>query len=205
MDLPNTTLLPEMRATPTLLVRRYGDPVLRKKAVEVGQITAEVREFADRMIAAMFADDGIGLAAPQVGRSIRLIALATNSSTAALPDDASAGERLLWGRMPLALVNPRVASCSEHRATVEEGCLSLPGIYGSVQRPVSIVLQTTLLSGETLTVECGGLLGRCLQHEIDHLDGILFTDRLAPDDAQAVEPQMAALKKETKRNLKRRH
>ena len=188
----------------TLEVCCYDEPVLRRTSQAVEEVTPELRRFAASMVDAMAEEDGVGLAAPQVGRNIRLITLATNQPDAEIPPAASPGERMLWARMPLALVNPRIVSVSEQTAEVEEGCLSLPGIYGPVTRPASIVLHARLLNGETIHVECGGLLARCLQHEVDHLDGVLFIDHLTADAFAAVAPSLRVLKKETERKLKRR-
>ncbi|MCF7853251.1 MAG: peptide deformylase [Candidatus Pacebacteria bacterium] len=188
----------------TLEVCYYDEPVLRRRSKPVELVTPELRRFAAAMAGAMTEEDGIGLAAPQVGRNIRLITLATNQPDADIPPTASPGERMLWARMPLALVNPEIVSLGKQTAELEEGCLSLPGIYGPVVRPVSIVLRAQLLNGETMCAECSGMLARCLQHEIDHLDGVLFIDHLEPEPFAAVEPSLRVLKKETANKSKRR-
>jgi len=188
-----------------LKLRFCGDPILRRKSAPVAEIGPEVRALAEKMFSSMFEEDGIGLAAPQVGFNIRLITLATNQPTAELPPEATPGERLLWHQMPVALINPEIVSRSADAATAEEGCLSVPGIYGKVERPRRIFLRTRLLNGESLQIECGGLLARCLQHEVDHLDGILFVDRLAAADKAEVADELRRLEKTTKRALKRGH
>lgn len=186
-----------------LRVCYYGDPVLRKKSEPITKVTDEIRDFAIRMIESMYRNNGIGLAAPQVGRNIRLVTLATSAPGEPLPADASPGEIMLAARMPLALVNPEIVSVAESVDTAEEECLSIPGIAGNVERPVSAVLKTQLLSGETITVECGNLLGRCIQHELDHLDGILFVDRMSEVDYKVVSKDLRQLKKRTRRELKK--
>ena len=142
-------------------VRRYGDPVLRRKAKPVGEITPEIQSAIDDMVETMFDQVGIGLAAPQVGIALRLVVV----------DDGKRGTR--------ALVNPSIV---ERRGTMvgEEGCLSLPGIFGEVERSEWIRVQATDRDGAPTTLEARGMLARVIQHEIDHLDGILFIDRLPP-------------------------
>jgi peptide deformylase len=105
--------------------------------------------------------------------------------------------------MPLALVNPEVVSHSKEECTAEEGCLSVPAIYGEVTRPVNIVLRARLLSGEPVQVECGGMLSRCIQHEIDHLDGVLFIDKLPRAERKRVAAEVSELEKSTQANLSR--
>jgi len=176
-------------------VRTYGDPVLRRKASPVGEITQEVRDLAERMIVTMYENEirGVGLAAPQVGVSIRLITLATHDEGDTIPPNASPGERMLGPRMPIALVNPEIIKSSSVTEEAVEGCLSIPEVQGGVCRPASVVVKALTLSGGEIEVECGGLLGRCLQHEIDHLDGILFVDRWRDEDAAACAEQLRSM------------
>jgi len=174
-----------------------GHPTLRRRAEPVRAVTPEVRELAARMVVTMFENDvvGVGLAAPQVGVSSRLITLATHDPAKPVPPGASPGELLLGPRMPLTLVNPEILWFSAETETREEGCLSVPEAAGLVERPVRIILRASTLDGETLQLECGGLLGRCIQHEIDHLDGILFIDRLHDEDRVALAPLIEALER----------
>jgi peptide deformylase len=180
-----------------------GEPLLRRRAEPVAAVTPEVRGLAERMIATMLENEvvGVGLAAPQVGRSIRLIVVATQDPEKPLAATASPGELLLGPRMPLVLVNPEIVWFSAETEARSEGCLSVPEVSGPVERPARVVLKATTLDGEGLQVECGGLLARCLQHEVDHLDGILFIDRLRDEDRAALAPQLAALERQAKRRL----
>lgn len=180
-----------------------GHPTLRRRAEPVSVVTPEVRELAERMTVTMLENEvvGVGLAAPQVGRSLRLIVLATHEPDQPVPATASAGELLLGPRMPLAVINPEVVWFSPETAVRDEGCLSVPEVSGPVERPARVVLRATTLDGELLQVECGGLLARCIQHEIDHLDGILFVDRLRDEDRAAVAPQIHALERQVARRL----
>jgi len=147
---------------PILLV---PDPRLRARARPVGPGDAEaVRDLAPRMLAAMYRAPGIGLAAPQVGSLLRLVVI-----------DLQLEER----PDPMVLVNPEVVAASEALATREEGCLSLPGQYADVTRPARVKVRYRDLDGARREVEAEGLLSACLQHEIDHLDGVLFVDHLS--------------------------
>ena len=190
--------------TRVMPIRVYGEEVLRGRAQPVGPVTPEVRELAERMVATMIHDQGIGLAAPQVGRPLRLITLATCDPGSALPPDASPGERLLCPKMPLALVNPRILTASESCSGFEEGCLSIPEVHGIVVRPDRVLLQAATLSGDVLQVECGGLLARCLQHEIDHLNGILFVDYLSEQAHSEVGAKLGSLAKQAARSARKR-
>jgi peptide deformylase len=144
-----------------LKVRRYGDPVLRRRAAPVEAITDEVRRIVADLTETMYDEVGIGLAAPQVGIPLRLIVMG---------DD---------GREARALINPVI---TEHggQATGEEGCLSLPGIFAPVTRAEWVHVEAQDAQGKPLALDARGLRARVLQHEIDHLDGVLFIDRLDP-------------------------
>ncbi len=159
------------------VVHTMGDPVLRTPAQPVVEVTPEIREFAEMMTGAMRAFDGIGLAAPQAGRSLRLVVLDVPADS--MGEVPTQGELALLPQMPLVLVNPEILSASETCSVRDEGCLSLPDVYAPVVRPSSVVLRAGTLDGGVIECECGGLLGRCIQHELDHLDGHLFIDRVS--------------------------
>jgi peptide deformylase len=144
-----------------LEVRRYGDPILRQKARPVEEVTPEIRALIADMIDTMHHEIGVGLAAPQVGATLRLLVM----------DDGKGVAR--------ALVNPEI---TERRGSVvaEEGCLSIPGIFADVERSEWIHVKAADEEGKPLSVELRGFLARVVQHEMDHLDGILFVDRLPP-------------------------
>jgi peptide deformylase len=146
---------------PVLQVRRYGDPILRQKAEPVSEVTPEVQRIIADMVETMYHQVGIGLAAPQVGIPIRLI----------LVDDGSRG--------PRALINPAIL---ERRGSIrgEEGCLSIPGIFGEVERSEWIRVEAKDAEGQLIAFEARGLQARVIQHEMDHLDGVLFIDLLPP-------------------------
>jgi peptide deformylase len=143
-------------------MRRYGDPVLRRRSEPVGEITPELQALAADMIDTMYDEAGIGLAAPQVGVSLRLMVVGD--------------ER---GRDPRALVNPAIVERGGE-ITAEEGCLSLPGIFADVTRSEWVRIEAKDLDGQPVSIRARGLHARVFQHEIDHLDGVLFIDHLDP-------------------------
>ena len=140
-------------------IRVLGDPILRQATTPVEAVTDELRQLVKDMFATMYHARGIGLAAPQVGRSERITVIDVDEQ-------------------PLVLVNPQVVSASG-RAKGEEGCLSIPDIYGDVERPRSVTVRAQDLEGKVFEIEATDLLSRCMQHEIDHLDGQLFIDYLS--------------------------
>ncbi len=156
-----------MPAAPeTLPILLVPDPRLRARAKPIGSAEMEeVRALAPRMLETMYKAPGIGLAAPQVGIGLRLVVI-----------DLQKDEK----PAPLILINPEVVAASEERATREEGCLSLPGMYADVTRPARVRVRYQDLEGKRCEVEGDGLLAACLQHELDHLDGVLFVDHLSP-------------------------
>ena len=150
---------------PLLEIREYPDPVLRKKALPVETIDDGFQRLIDDMIDTMYAAPGIGLAAPQVGVLRRLVIV-----------DVSAGET----SSPLyVLINPEIVS-REGEQVGEEGCLSLPELNSDVVRAACVTVRALERTGTPVTIEAEGLLARCLQHEIDHLDGVLFIDKISP-------------------------
>jgi peptide deformylase len=144
-----------------LTVRRYGDPILRRKADPIVAITPEIRKLVADMTETMYHELGIGLAAPQVGMPLRVIIVEDQTNGGARP-----------------LINPTLAA-SGGRAVAEEGCLSIPGIFAPVERAEWVRVEALDAEGAPVAFEARGLLARVVQHEIDHLDGILFIDRLA--------------------------
>ena len=173
-------------------LRTAGDPVLSQIAAPVPEITPEIRELANEMLQHMIVFDGIGLAAPQYGRSLRLIVIDVPCSDEE-KEQLTEFEAGMYASMPMVLVNPEIIGRSDTLSEREEGCLSVPGIYAPVIRPEEISFTAKMLDGNVVSGTCGGLLGRCLQHEIDHLDGFLFTDKLSPDAADRISGQLRSL------------
>ncbi|MEP6493163.1 MAG: peptide deformylase [bacterium] len=140
-------------------IRVLGDPILREETTPVSEITDEIRTLAKHMFETMYLAKGIGLAAPQVGRSERLAVVDVDEN-------------------PLVIINPEVVFTGG-KAKAEEGCLSIPDVYGDVERPAKVRVRATALDGKEFEIEADELLARCLQHEIDHLHGKLFIDYLS--------------------------
>lgn len=146
-----------------LEIRYFPDPILRRVAEPVERIDEELRRLAEEMIETMYAAKGVGLAAPQVGISKRMIVVDTTPE----------------GRSPQVFLNPVAHRLGRQKETTEEGCLSIPDIRAKVTRPSKILLEAFNLQGAAIRLEAEGLLACALQHEIDHLDGILFIDRIS--------------------------
>lgn len=166
-----------------LEILKYPDPRLRKKCLPVKEVNDEIRQFAKDMLETMYSFRGIGLAAAQVNRQIRLIVVDTRRPEG---DDAEAryelgGETELEKAIeqPLVLINPVIIK-KTGKTTYNEGCLSVPSYFEIVERALSIELKALNLKGESIQLTTDGLLSICIQHEIDHLDGKLFIDRLSP-------------------------
>lgn len=143
----------------------YGDPVLRRKAPRVRQVDDELRAMLDDMVETMLEAPGLGLAAPQVGQCQRCIVVRDQ------PDSEEEEERIF------RIINPRLRA-REGEQVAYEGCLSLPTLHGEVKRAQRVIVTGLSPEGEELRLEAEGLLARVLQHEMDHLDGVLFTDRV---------------------------
>ncbi len=164
-------------------IELYGSEVLRRPADPVENIDDEVRALVRDMFETMYDAKGIGLAAPQVGVSRRIIVLDVE-------EESGEANRV-------ALVNPRLASWTAKKDKQAEGCLSIPGVEGIVQRPVSVVVDARDPEGRGVRLEAEGLFARALQHEIDHLDGVLFVDRLSPLKRQLLLKKWRKLQAET--------
>lgn len=141
------------------------DPQLRQVSEPIGEITEETRALARDMLETMYAAPGIGLAAIQVGVPKRLVVV-----DLAKPEE---------DRKPMILVDPEITWASEEKRTYEEGCLSIPEYYEEVERPDRVRFRYRNLDGDMIEAEAGGVLATCLQHEIDHLNGVLFIDYLS--------------------------
>lgn len=141
------------------------DPLLRQVSQPVERVDSELNHLVDDMLETMYEAPGIGLAAIQVGVPRRLLVI----------DLAKEGEE----PTPLVFINPKIIRSSDERSTYEEGCLSIPDYYAEVERPAAITVTSLDRTGKEVTTEADGLLATCLQHEIDHLDGVLFIDHIS--------------------------
>jgi peptide deformylase len=169
-------------------IRQYGDPILRKKAISIEEIDERIIILAEDMIETMYSAEGIGLAAPQVGESIRLIVV-----------DKSPGSEL---QEAIAMINPEVLETSGEEIR-EEGCLSIPDIREDVVRPGTIIARFQTLTGELVTIRCSSLLARAVLHEIDHLEGILFVDRIGSLRRQLLRGRLRKMAMETQKEMER--
>ena len=186
-----------------LSIVQYGDPVLRTKGKRIDKIDNHIRELAASMLETMHAVNGIGLAAQQVGEALQLTVIDI-SQVEDRPSTMKLNGKEVDPKaaMPLVLINPEI----ELRSDTEigsEGCLSFPEISGDIERAKSALLRAQTLDGE-IEIEAGGLLSRALQHELDHLNGILFIDRMSSAAKAALASRLKRLQKETKRGTKHR-
>lgn len=170
-----------------LKIEMLGSEVLRRRAEEIPEIDDDLRKLIRDMFETMYDAEGIGLAGPQVGVDRRVIVVDVREE----------------GTSPLALINPRIVESAADTDKADEGCLSIPGVSGVVERPTGVVVEALSDSGEPVRIEAEGLLGRCLQHEVDHLDGVLFVDRLSPLKRNMVLKRYRALVAEEKKKPER--
>ncbi|MBJ3764188.1 peptide deformylase [Maribius pontilimi] len=164
----------------------HPDPRLKKVADPVGTPTDEIRALAEDMLQTMYDAPGIGLAAPQIGVSSRLLVMDCVKEEGAAP-------------RPLVLIDPVVVWAADELSTYEEGCLSIPEQYADVERPAAVEVRWTDLDGAEMSERFEGLWATCVQHEIDHLDGKLFIDYLKPLRRQMITRKMQKLKRELAR------
>jgi peptide deformylase len=182
-------------------IRKYGDPALRMKGKPVAEVDGRIRELAENMLETMRAANGIGLAAQQVGEALQL----TVVDVSAVEDRPST---MAWnGRevnpndhMPLIILNPRIETGPE-KEIASEGCLSFPEISGDIERAQWTKVEAQTLDGERVEIEATGLLARALQHEIDHLNGVLFIDRMSSAAKAGLASKLKRLQKATQRGL----
>jgi peptide deformylase len=145
-----------------LKITKIPDPILETKTSIVKEITPETLKLIRDMVETCRKAKGIGLAAPQVGKSLRLCII--NLEHMGIP--------------PFALINPKIVKSSWKKVEMEEGCLSIPGLFGMVKRPARVIVKATTSEGSETKFEADGILSRVIQHELDHLDGILFTSKM---------------------------
>ncbi|HPK01181.1 MAG TPA: peptide deformylase [Candidatus Sumerlaeota bacterium] len=172
---------------PLLPIRIYDDPILRETARPIEQVTDRLRALARDMAETMYEARGIGLAANQIGELERIIVVDV--------DWASRNGRRALPRNPLTLINPEILDDSVEDDVCSEGCLSIPGVEGDVWRPVRIRYRYTDLEGRTHEDEAEGLRARCIQHEIDHLNGVLFIDRMTPEERARLAGALAQIRR----------
>jgi len=187
-----------------LSILQYGDPILRAKGKQIEQIDDRIRELVHNMIETMHAANGVGLAAQQIGEPIQLTVLDV-SQVEDRPTQMKLNGKDVDPKtaMPLVLVNPQIELGTENEMGTE-GCLSFPEISGEIDRAKSITVRAQNLDGEPIEIETAGFLARAIQHEVDHLNGILFIDRLTSAAKTSLSSKLKRLQKETQRGIKHR-
>ncbi|MBC8094363.1 MAG: peptide deformylase [Akkermansiaceae bacterium] len=185
-----------------LKVVKYGEPVLRKKGAKIEAITSDIKKLIADMFETMYAYKGVGLAAQQIGVAVQLTVIDIRGVTDRPSTLELAGQAADVNEfMPLVLINPDVKPAGEPVAG-PEGCLSFPEIYADVTRPESVEVKALNKDGKPFEFRCGGLLARAVQHETDHLHGILFIDRMDKKTKQEVRDELDWLQADTKAELK---
>ena len=187
-----------------LKIRNYGDPVLRQKGVRIEKVTAEIKALVADMFDTMREARGVGLAAQQVGHALQLALIDVRGikdrpSTMEVDGQSVDPEK----HMPLVLINPQVTLLGE-KVTGPEGCLSFPEIFGDITRPAEVEVTAVTDEGKTVAFRAGGLLAKAVQHEFDHLQGILFIDRMTTASKAEVRDEYEMLAEETKAELKKK-
>ncbi|PYJ66174.1 MAG: peptide deformylase [Verrucomicrobia bacterium] len=187
-----------------LQILEYGDPILRAKGKPIENVNDRIRELAANMIETMHASNGVGLAAQQIGEALQLtvldVSLVEDRPSTLKLDGEEVDPK---SAMPLVLINPEI----ELRGATEvgvEGCLSFPEITGDIERAKSVIVRAQALEGGTIEIEASGFLARAIQHEGDHLNGILFIDRMNSAAKAALSSRLKRLQKETRRGIRHR-
>jgi peptide deformylase len=184
-----------------LKVVKYGEPVLRKKGARIESITPEIKKLIADMFETMYAYKGVGLAAQQIGQAVQLTVIDVRGVTDRPSTLEIKGEPVDVAEfMPMVLINPELTLVGDQVAG-PEGCLSFPEVFADITRPQFVDVKALDEKGKPIEFRAGGLLSRAIQHEWDHLHGILFTDRMEKKTKQELQPDLDALQAETKAEL----
>jgi len=187
-----------------LQILEYGDPILRAKGKPIENIDDRIRELAANMIETMHAANGVGLAAQQIGETLQLtvldVSLVEDRPSTLKLDGKDVDPK---AAMPLVLINPEIELRGANEVGVE-GCLSFPEITGDIDRAKSVIVRSQTFEGRTIEIEASGFLARAIQHEGDHLNGILFIDRMNSAAKAALSSRLKRLQKETRRGIRHR-
>ncbi|MEK9773608.1 MAG: peptide deformylase [Opitutae bacterium] len=187
-----------------LKIRFFGDPVLRQAGCRVENFGDELSKLSQNMLELMHLSEGIGLAAQQVGIAQQFCVMEVpehpDYPITCILDGKPLATSLI---MPMAMANPVVQALPSDEYYYEEGCLSFPGINADVARPERIIVTYQDLDGVEHSLECDGLLARCIQHEVDHLNGVLFIDRMEKATYAEIKKEVQALKRETMGQIKK--
>jgi peptide deformylase len=187
-----------------LPILEYGDPILRGKGKPIETIDDRIRELAANMVETMHAANGVGLAAQQIGEVLQLtvldVSLVEDRPSTLKMDGKDVDPK---SAMPLVLINPEIELLGMTEVGVE-GCLSFPEITGDIERANLVIVRAQTLEGRSIEIEAGGFLARAIQHEGDHLNGILFIDRMNSAAKAALASRLKRLQKETRRGIRHR-
>jgi len=187
-----------------LQILEYGDPILRAKGKPIENVDDRIRELAANMVETMHAANGVGLAAQQIGETLQLtvldVSLVEDRPSTLKLDGKDVDPK---AAMPLVLINPEIELRGANEVGVE-GCLSFPEITGDIDRAKSVIVRAQTLEGRTIEIEASGFLARAIQHEGDHLNGILFIDRMNSAAKAALSSRLKRLQKETRRGIRHR-
>lgn len=190
-----------------LRVTHYGEPILQKPGVPVEQFDPSLRQLAEDMFETMYDEQGIGLAAQQINRALQICVVDVRPPEGEeVPfhyryDDRTPPLDLI---MPLAIINPEVSILDSNEEDYVEGCLSFPDVQGKVTRPIGVRCTFQDVEGNPHVIEADGLLGRCILHEVDHLNGVLFTERMDKADLRKNETRIKKIKRASRDFLKKR-
>ena len=176
-----------------LEITQYGNPVLRKKCSKIEEVDESIRKLAEDMIETMVDAQGVGLAAPQIGEDIRMAVVDVSHDPECISFlRINGADAKMEDVMPLVFINPEL-ELDGPRETETEGCLSIHDIQAKVRRPSIVKATLPQLDGSVIELESDGLLARALQHEVDHLNGILFVDRISPASKLSVKRKLKRL------------
>ncbi len=187
-----------------LEVVKYGHPVLRQRGARIETVTPEIKQLVADMLETMVENHGVGLAAQQVGVAKQLAVIDVRGVTdrpSTLERDGQPAD--LEAFMPLVLINPEIKPAGDP-VSGPEGCLSFPEVFGDIARPGKVDVKTLDLNGKPVEFRCGGLLARAVQHEADHLNGILFIDRMDKKTKDDLRDELDQLQGETKSKLQKK-
>lgn len=185
-------------------IRKFGDPVLRQKGARIEKLTPEIKKLVADMFDTMYEARGVGLAAQQVGHALQLTVIDVTGvkdrpSTMTINGKEVDPEK----HMPLVLINPEL-KFGPDATTGPEGCLSFPEVYADITRPSEVDVVATNEKGDKVEFHAGGLLAKAVQHEFDHLQGILFIDRMSTETKRELKAELDALSDETKAAMKKK-
>jgi len=188
----------------TLEIVKYGSPILRQKGVRIEKVTSEIKDLAAQMLETMSKGRGVGLAAQQVGHALQMAVIDVTGITDRPSTMEIDGKKVdVEKHMPLVLINPELKLDGE-KVTGPEGCLSFPEIFSDVTRYDIVNVHAVNERGEKINFSCTGLLARAVQHEVDHLNGILFIDRMTREVKEGVRDELDELQAKTKSALKKK-